>query len=655
MRAVLDRRGFLRAGAAGAAVGATASVGGLVATTASAAPSGTTDATTAGSTTVAPTADGDQLVVEETDTEIRVDNGPVQITVSKVRASRLVGLFFNGRDLLNGGRGNFDMNNSREGDPLPLPPQQNSFEVRRGDDFADIVFRYSPTDGGPFWLERHHIIRAGEPGIHLATVFQHPPELHGFRSAQHRYVFYLDPELFTHVSVEDDPIGDAWRADAARQPTPAELTAAPVVMDATHDLEGVGSAYARRYYTKYDWATYMKDHVVHGFYGATHGIWAVTPNLEAFSGGPVRQDLLLHQTTSRPVLLVEPHATHYGSPPVVVAAGETWEKTYGPYFVYFSEGDNPAKARAAAMRYAHPDVHAEFYDRVALPGWTPWSERATVGGIVRVPGERTMHGAVAVLSDNGVDFQDSASGYNYWADLDPGGHFSIDDVRPGTYRLTVYKSGLWGEYVQDDVEVTAGRRLELGQLDWTPRANGQTVFQIGTPNRTSVEFRRGEEFRQWGTSRFFPEDFPDGVVYTVGQSTADDWNYIQFQSVDGVEQEPWRILFDLDEAPRVGAVATLTVALAAWSMDTARDIPPYPNNLTIRVNGEPLVWTFQPDDTRGATYRSGCGGRTFRREFTFDAGLLRPSGNEIVLRLNEGTPPEVGTSTAYDAIRLELA
>lgn len=639
---MLDRRGFLRAGAA---VGATASAGALAATA---------SASTSGNSSAASGTQG-RLEVEETDTEIRADNGPVRIAVSKTQPGRLVTLVFSGRDLLGGGRGNFDMNNSREGAALPLPPAQNSHEVRRGADFADIVFRYSPTDGGPFWLERHHIIRAGEPGIHLATVFQHPPELHGFRSAQHRYVFYLDPELFTHVSVEDDPIGDAWRADATQQPTPAELAAAPVVMDATHDLGNVGSAYPRRYYTKYDWATYMKDHVVHGFYGATHGIWAVTPNREAFSGGPVRQDLVLHQTTSRPVLLVEPHATHYGSPPVRVAAGQAWEKTYGPYFVYFSEGDNPAKARAAALRYAHPDVHAAFYDRVALPGWSPWSERSAVGGVVRVPGERTLTGAVAVLSDNGVDVQDSATGYNYWADLTPGGRFTIDDVRPGTYRLTVYKPGLWGEYVQDDVEVRPGGRVDLGRLDWTPATNGRTVFQIGTPNRTSVEFRRGAQFRQWGTDQFFAQDFPDGVVYTVGQSTDDDWNYIQFQTVDGVEQEPWRIRFDLDEAPTPGGVATLTIALAAWSMDTARDIPPYPNNLTIRVNGEPFVWTFQPDDTRGATYRSGCGGRTFRREFTFDATLLRPAGNEIVLRLNEDTPPEVGTTAAYDAIRLELA
>ena len=177
-----------------------------------------------------------------------------------------------------GGRGVYDMNNAREGAALPLPPTDNHYEIRQGEDFVDVAFRYSPTNGGPFWLERHHIVRAGEPGLHLATVFHHSPERHGFRSDQHRYVLYLDPARFTHASVEDDPVGVAWRAGAAVLPTPAELAAAPTVMDATHDLEGVGSAYPRRYYTKYDWTTWIKDHVVHGLYGNGYGIWVVQPN-----------------------------------------------------------------------------------------------------------------------------------------------------------------------------------------------------------------------------------------------------------------------------------------------------------------------------------------------------------------------------------------
>jgi rhamnogalacturonan endolyase len=642
---VIARRDFHRLGAASAVGAVSGGIGGVASAAGAARPRAGAD----------PGPGGPTCEVIETETEIVVDNGPVRITVSKTSASRLTSLKLHGQELLGvGGRGNYDMNNAQEGDPLPLPPAANTYEILRGEDFVDIAFRYSPTNGGPFWLERHHVIRAGEPGIHLATVFRHPPELHGFRSDQHRYVFYLDPELFTEVSVEDDPIGDAWRAGAARMPTPAELTAAPMIMDATHDLTGLGSAYPRRYYTKYDWATYVKDHVVHGLYGNGYGIWAVQPNREAFNGGPVRQDLTLHQTTSRPVLLVEPQATHYGSPPVRVAAGQTWEKTYGPYFVHLSQGDDPARMRAEALRYARFDAHREFYDRLALPGWMPTARRSTVTGRVRVPGQPHLDGAVAVLSDNRLDFQRTALGYTYWADVNPVGGFRLGDVRPGTYRLTVYRPGMWDEFVRDDVVVPEGGRVDLGHLHWRPVQHGRTVFQLGTPDRTSAEFRRGTEFRQWGTSRFFPADFPGGVVYTVGRSGDHDWNYLQFQRIDGQPVAPWRIRFDLDRPVRPGATATLTIALAAWAMDTARDVPPLPSNLTIGVNDTRLVWTFEPDDARGATYRSACAGRHYRRAFRFDAGVLRRTGNEIVLAINEDTPPELGNEAAYDAIRLEI-
>ncbi|GAB3427180.1 polysaccharide lyase family protein [Flindersiella endophytica] len=825
--------------------------------------------------------------VTESDTEIQVDNGPVQLVVDKSNG-RATGIRFGGQNLVGaGGRGNYDMNNAREGAALPLPPADNGFAIRQQDDFVDVVFGYSPTDSGPFWLERHHILRGGEPGIHLANTFHHTADLHGFRSDQHRYVFYLNRDIFTHGWVGDDPIGVRWRSAAAELPTPDDLANSPMVMDATHDLQAVGSRYARRYYTKYDWAVYLKDHKLHGLYGNGLGIWLVLPNKEAFSGGPVRQDLTLHQTADRPVLLVEPQATHYGSPPVRVAAGQEWRKTYGPYFVYFAQGDDPARMRAEALSYGGFGAHAAFYDRLALSGWSASTERAAVTGRVRIPGARRMNGAVAVLSDNGAEFQRTALGHCYWADVEDTGDFRVRDVRPGTYRLTIHRPGVWGEYVQDDVVVTAARTLRLGDLTWRPVGNGQTVFQIGTPNRTSVEFHNGSIFRQYGLFQRYATEFPDGVTYTVGKSTNDDWNYVQYQrpggppavpegsavvppgtpgvwlfdcggagspvaagytrlanstvysaglgygldhavdfrdrgapdslrgdflvgggytftldvpagsydvtvlsgdaiaanrttlsvqggpevtlstataeyavhrttatvsdgtlvlafggdgranaievtaagaaysalsdlSVAGFgltpafsrfrsdyvvevpydvtslevtttdaggshtrtveltandqtvelvtqapgaapatyrlrvrrQQAPWRIRFDLAANP--GSVATLTIAIAAWAMDTARDVPGVPSNLTITLNGDKQVWTFDPDETRGATYRSGCGGRTFRREFRFDSAILMPAGNEIVLRLNEGTPPQVGTEVAYDAIRLEI-
>ena len=832
--------------------------------------------------------------VTETDEEIVVDNGQVVLTIDKSNG-RATSLVYGGRNLV--GRGNFDMNTTREGGGLPLPPGELTFEVRQEADFVDVAFRHPPTGDLPCWLTRHHIVRTGESGIHLANTFEHPEELHGFRTDQHHYVVYTAGDTFTHAWVEDDPIGEPWRSEAAKMPTPGEMSQAAVVMDATYDLEGTGTDYPRRYYTKYDWAVYMKEHALHGLYGNGYGMWAALPNLEAFSGGPVRQDLILHQRTGGPVLLVEPHATHYGAPPVRVSAGQEWQKTYGPYYVHLNRGDDPQQLYEDAAQYAVFDAHAEFYDRLALPGWTPRADRSTVSGIARIPGVHRWDGAVAVLSDNRTPMQDTVLGYNYWSDIERGGRFEIDHVRPGTYRLTLYGDGIWGEHVIDDVEIGAGQHVRLGAMQWETEEHGQTVFQIGSPNRTSVEFRNGAQFRQYGLYQQFHEDFPDGVTYTVGESDESDWNYIQYQrayrieapdgtvvpdgaegvhlfdfgsassplapgyqrvaddllysagegygldqvvdsrsrddggpllqdftvgadyafvvdlpdgeyevtvhsgdaiaanntqlsidggptvdlsaasgeyashtttvqvdsgrlelttggdgrinaveilaadaavpvlealSIDGTElvpefsafrsdfaadvahdveavtvraegragaevtvagqvvpeeglvvpltgrrteielevagdgepttyrlhvttqESPWRILFDLPHAPAPEAQVTLSVWLAAWAMGAALPVPPEESNLTIEVNQTPFTWTFQPDDARGATYRSGCGGEVFRREITFDGAVLRRGRNEISLQINKDAA-HLYNEAAYDAIRLQIA
>jgi hypothetical protein len=834
-------------------------------------------------------------LVTETDAEIIVDNGVVRLTVNR-SSGRMTGLVYDGVNMV--GRGNYDMNTVRDGAGLPLPPADNGVTVRREQDFVDIAFRHSPSGDMPCWLIRHYIVRTGEAGVHLAYSYDHPAELHGFRTDQHRYVFYTAGDTFTHASVPDDVIGTPWREAAARMPTAGELSRAPMVMDATYDLEGTGSSYPRRHYTKYDWAVYMKEHSLHGLYGNGYGMWAALPNLESFTGGPVRQDLILHQTSGGPVLLVEPHATHYGAPPVSVKAGQAWQKTYGPYFVYLNKGADPRAMRRDATRQARFDAHADFYDRLAVEGWTPTAERSRVRGKAQIPGVPNLTGAVAVLSDNRVEMQRTVLGYNYWADIEEGGQFALDNVRPGTYRLTIYGDGVWGEYVIDDVEVGAGQDVQLGRMVWQPESHGQSVFQIGSPNRTSVEYRNGRDFRQYGLYTTFHEDFPEGVTYIVGKSTAAAWNYIQYQrayaveapegtvvpenaegirlfdfgstgspvaqgyervaqntmygsgagfgldrvvgyrdrgqdgdlqrdftvgsdyvfsvdlpngeyevtvisgdaiaanksrisfnggefvdltagtgeyavhtadvtvtagrldvaaggdgrinaveivsadaavpvlqslSIDGAElvpgfsafrsdfaadfdhdqgsvtvhaaarggaqvtidgtpvpatglvvplderhsvieiqvagddgsapttyrihatrqERPWRILFDLDGSPAPGAQANLSVWLAAWSMGSALPVPPEESNLTVTINGEAFVWTFQPDDARGATYRSGCGGRTYRNEFAFDASLLKPEGNEISLQINAGAE-HLWNEAAYDAIRLEI-
>src|SRR5699024_6802537 len=111
---------------------------------------------------------------------------------------------------------------------------------------------------------------------------------------------------------------------------------------------------------------------------------------------------------------------------------------------------------------------------------------------------------------------------------------------------------------------------------------------------------------------------------------------------------------DLPRTPDPDAQVTLSVWLAAWAMGAALPVPPEESNLTVTVNGTVFTWTFQPDDARGATYRSACGGRVYRREITSDGSVLRSGRNEISLQINKDAP-HLFNEAAYDAIRLEVA
>lgn len=74
----------------------------------------------------------------------------------------------------------------------------------------------------------------------------------------------------------------------------------------------------------------------------------------------------------------------------------------------------------------------------------------------------------------------------YWGNISSDGMVSIPRVKAGTYRLTMYADGVFGQFEQDGVMVSAGD----GQgsplaLNWTGEAHGKELWRIGTPDKVS--------------------------------------------------------------------------------------------------------------------------------------------------------------------------
>lgn len=225
-----------------------------------------------------------------------------------------------------------------------------------------------------------------------------------------------------------------------------------------------------------------------------------------------------------------------------------------------------------------------------MPGYVPTSGRGSWSARVQLP--EGASNAVAVLAQDGVDFQDNVqdvTAYQYWADVDArSGEVRIDRVKAGTYRLTVYADGIFGDYVRDGVVVVAGETTDGGSVAWRPESAGRELWRIGTPDKSGGEWRHGHardqthplrppEYRiYWGAYDYL-DDFPEGVRFHVGQSREDlDWNYVHWSVFGGYanfkrpvpeagsgQVNNWTITFDLaaDELEQT-TTATFTIQLA---------------------------------------------------------------------------------------------
>lgn len=255
-----------------------------------------------------------------------------------------------------------------------------------------------------------------------------------------------------------------------------------------------------------------------------------------------------------------------------------------------------------------------------MPNFVPSKERATWELQVDLP--KNAKNPIAVLAQNGVDFQDNVfdpQAYQYWAEIDESGQVSIPRVKTGTYRLTVYADGVFGQYIQDDIEVGTGK-AEATQVTWVEESAGEEIFRIGTPDKSSGEYRHGyepdpthplhpEQYRIYWAVYDFVDDFPEGVTFKVGESdVSKDLNYVHWSVFGGyansLRTEPysgngnvnnWTIVFDLEKAQfDQKRQATFTVQLAgaktaAGNTDVFNASEPHSNlAYTVNVNGKDL-------------------------------------------------------------------
>ena len=530
--------------------------------------------------------------------------------------------------------------------------------VQQGTDIAELSFQ--DTSGGLHDMDWdiHYVLRRGVSGFYYFLIAKvgtashpDPATLGELRTVQR-----FDPALLPNgyngerhgalpTTAQNAGFGSATQIQDSTWP----LSQAPDPLPGVSSQAGpAGQSWNEGpVYSKYDWATYRTEDRVHGLYGNGYGVWLLSPSWEFYTGGPLKQELMVHHSN---LILNMYHGGHFGSA-TTTASPASWAKIYGPNLVYVNAGAD-AQVITDAVVQAETERAQWPYCWMKNALFPPLAERGTVTGRLVEAHGQPVAGAMVTLAQDG-NLMDQAYDYLFWAQADATGNFTVSAVRPGTYSIHVYPIG--GSIIVDSangeivgkVTVKAGAN-NLGTVTWSPPYHANLLWAIGMSDQRSGEFRfsptsaAGPDNTAARTGRMYGPDAthgvwtvpPANVTYTIGTSTSQtDWYFVQ--SVDG----DWTVNFKLPTVPIGGAFLTIGVAGATRNP-----------HLTVTSNGHQVL--SHGFGTDASLYRSALQGGQFELlTAAIPAADLVAGKNSLVFNLN--TKGTAGAGVFYDIVKLE--
>jgi autotransporter-associated beta strand protein len=636
-----------------------------------------------------------------------------------------------GEDLLNPGGGtDGSLNQEFAGTPFGSGPQTFNDVVGPNNSYVDVwtqVASEGTTTNGsgtyinPITYSFHYVLFANDPTVYVYEALSHAATDPATSVGQGQFLFRSNPSIFPNlyqINTGPNQLGTAYAQTTVGVPSTNPLfntvtgTAARTVQNVTYDLTnsgitdtfngvpGVGDN-GTNFFTKYDYSTYTQFYQAETMYGSQYAVTEVVPSTETMTGGPTKQELAW---TDPGILNMEFLSDHYGIdgsgsgaypgyayyPTVGVASTDL----FGPFaFTVSSTASTTAPQINQNAINSIPSDIAEFNTdtELAASGYVGYGPRGSmqINAANSAGWSTNTANNTIVLSEPGVNFQESTQGDQYWAQISQNGTATISNAAPGTYRLTMYELGQWGETRIDGVQVKAGQVTIPQSLTFTPENFGTSapIWTIGTPNRSSNEFMNGHmsdgaDLRQYyGAYNYWAEEqalgTPGYVSYyatAVGSTPAtnnpNDWIANQWQtfdpplydasnnSTDNYNNEvpsyvtaaggpasyhgsPWQVHFTVTPAQLAqGQYVVLSVGLVALDA-----------SLVVSLNGVSETWSynnFSPDDPM---VRSGDAGFYQWAAFQFPTSDLNAAGvgDEFTFGLSNHTD-----GVMYDALRMEI-
>lgn len=392
----------------------------------------------------------------------------------------------------------------------------------------------APTN--PFTWQQHCVMFANDPGVHIYFVLDHGANDIAGSIGQIQWVVRGDLAQFTNTYSVNSGLSNLG---ATSVPMPNAVLfggteAGRNVQDATVDLHGLTlpAGFRREFYTKYDYSSYEYLHKAEGVYGSTMAEWMVVPNSESLTGGPSKQDLIFTGN----LLIMEAYSNHLDNQiNFSVPAGAVMHRLYGPFYFHLnafsSTTPTPASLYQEALTAASQLQPAYDTESVLVQnGYVPSTARGEVNVKVNGASGLPLNQAWAILSDNATNVQYSHAANQYWVNINPAGNANFHNVAPGTYRMTVYSLGQWGELRQDGITVQAGQTTHLSvNLAGENFGTFAPVWTIGTADRSAHEFLHGQITNPGDLDTSYTDNYTD----RLGNSVQDDrefwgnWNYWQ--------------------------------------------------------------------------------------------------------------------------------
>jgi rhamnogalacturonan endolyase len=686
-----------------------------------------------------PSAVGDQntksaVTVTDNGRTWTLDNGIVKATIRKDSGS-MASLVYRGVETMGGNGGYWEqtpqdaqqLSNTITIDPATNDGTRAEVSIKGVSGGQTMLGRGAPGGGTYCDMEIRYALGRGDSGIYVYAIFTHPPSYRASGvGAESRYITRLS-QSFDWITVDKDrnmleAAPTDWGTGVVVHAKEQRIMSKGVYKNSVeHKYSYSGVQYKT---PAYGWSS-TKNHI---------GIWFINPTIEYLSGGPSKLELDAHfgdNDNPEPIILDYWVGGHYDTGARVnVAAGESWTRVVGPIFVYVNSLDHPTptsqtEINKLAATAGNPTVPASWHDNAnalwqdalnqAKQQNAKWpydwvngvdyphsAERGTVTGQIVLDDPLAPQNTPKTLSHItvGLTMPDTdkllwihnANGYQFWNDGTEDGKFTLTKVRPGSYTLHAFATGVLGDFAQTNITVVAGKTVDLGKLVWKPVRYGTQLWEIGYPDRTGDKFFKGDGANSWlwGWNMRYALLFPHDITYTVGKSDyRKDWffeevphatnlSFVNSEAKDPANQPfgwvkaeslqqypqtnqhgPWAIYgsgrttvwtVKFSVVKTVHGQAALRVALAG--VNGLRD------GLAVGLNGHSIGAIGDgttPDNAHLITTNSirynADKGLNQQRTLKFDAALLKPGENEMTFTVPGG---DLQSGVVWDYLRLEL-